>query len=264
MQDPVNDWLHWVNNSILLPSQLCIKNMTQQLKDRSIVIAGASSGIGRALAKMLAVEGARVTAIGRDPQKLQTLQEEMPSIRVVSLDARDRQALEAFFRDGGKVDHLVLALSGAKGGGAFSTLSLQELREGFDNKFWPQLETLQAALPFMQPDGSITLITAISATARMPGTAGLAAINGGLEIMVPILARELKPLRINAVSPGVIDTPWWDFLPEAVKAQAFAEFTSKVAVGRIGRPEEVAATIHHLLTTEYINGVIVGCHGGLN
>jgi NAD(P)-dependent dehydrogenase (short-subunit alcohol dehydrogenase family) len=82
--------------------------------------------------------------------------------------------------------------------------------------------------------------------------------------MVPILARELKPLRVNAVSPGVIDTPWWDFLPEAVKAQTFAEFTSKVSVGRIGRPEEVAATIRHLITTEYINGVIVGCHGGLN
>jgi NAD(P)-dependent dehydrogenase (short-subunit alcohol dehydrogenase family) len=116
----------------------------------------------------------------------------------------------------------------------------------------------------MQPGGSITLITAISATAQMPGTAGLAAINGGLEIMVPILARELKPLRVNAVSPGVIDTPWWDFLPEATKKAAFSELASRVAVGRVGRPEEVASTIRHLITTEYINGVIVGCHGGLN
>lgn len=237
--------------------------MGQQLENSRIIIAGGTSGIGLALAKMLVEDKALVTITGRDTAKLSAVKEDFPLIRAKGVDARDIKALEHFFRDEKEVDHLVIALSGGKGGGMFRTLSLSELREGFESKFWPQLQTLQAALPYMNPTGSITLITAISATAKLPGTSGLAAINGALELMVPILSKELAPLRINAVSPGVIDTPWWDFLPAAAKDETFKELASKVAVGRVGRPEEVAGTIRHLIMTEYMNGVIVGCHGGL-
>ena len=237
--------------------------MEQQLENRKIIIAGGTSGIGLALAKMLLADKASVTVTGRDAGKLSVVKKDFPAVKAMAVDARDRKALEDFFRNEKEVDHLVIALSGGKGGGMFNTLSLDELREGFDSKFWPQLQVLQAALPYMHPRGSITLITAISATAKLPGTSGLAAINGALELMVPILSRELAPLRINAVSPGVIDTPWWDFLPAAAKDQTFNELASQVAVGRVGRPEEVAATIRHLIATEYMNAVIIGCHGGL-
>jgi NAD(P)-dependent dehydrogenase (short-subunit alcohol dehydrogenase family) len=88
-------------------------------------------------------------------------------------------------------------------------------------------------------------------------------MNGALEIMVPILAKELKPLRVNAVSPGVIDTPWWDFLPADVKQGVFANFSQQVLVGRIGRAKEVADTVRFVLENEYINGVVIGCHGGI-
>ncbi len=237
--------------------------MARQLENRKIVIAGGTSGIGLALAAILVQDKALVTVIGRDPAKIEKLKIDFPGINAIGLDARDRSALDDLFRKEKEIDHLVVALSGGKGGGMFKTLSLSDLREGFESKFWPHVNVLQAALPYMRPTGSITLITAISATAKLPGTAGLAAINGALELMVPILSGELAPLRINAVSPGIIDTPWWDFLPEAVKEQTFSEFALKVAAGRVGRPEEVADTIRFLLTTEYINGVIVGCHGGL-
>ena len=145
----------------------------------------------------------------------------------------------------------------------FKDLSLDELREGFDSKFWPQLNVLQAALAYIRPDGSVTLVTAASAGAALPGTSGLAAINGALEMMVPILSVEYKPLRVNAVSPGLIDTPWWDFLPVAAKEQVFKDFTANVHVGRPGRPEEIAGTIRHVMSNGYINGVTFRCHGGL-
>jgi NAD(P)-dependent dehydrogenase (short-subunit alcohol dehydrogenase family) len=81
--------------------------------------------------------------------------------------------------------------------------------------------------------------------------------------MVPILAKELKPLRVNAVSPGVIDTPWWDFLPVDMKRGVFADFSRQILVGRVGRPEEVAAAICAVLENPYINGTVIGCHGGI-
>jgi NAD(P)-dependent dehydrogenase (short-subunit alcohol dehydrogenase family) len=234
------------------------------LENKKVVVVGGTSGIGLALIKMLSEDKASLIAIGRDPSKLSELSKNLPAVRAVAMDAGDRSALDEFFLKEKELDHLVITLSGAKGGGPFATLSLEDLRQGFECKFWPHLNTIQAALPYIRKGGSITLITAASSTAELPGTAGLAAINGALELMVPILSKELKPLRVNAVSPGVIDTPWWNFLPEEAKNGVFADFSSTVNIGRVGRPEEVASAIRMVITTEYINGTTIQCHGGLN
>jgi hypothetical protein len=83
-------------------------------------------------------------------------------------------------------------LTGAKGGGLLSGLDLEQLRAGFEEKFFPQLQTLQAALPYICIHGSVTFITAVSAQAKARGTGWLGAINGALELMVPVLAKDLK------------------------------------------------------------------------
>jgi NAD(P)-dependent dehydrogenase (short-subunit alcohol dehydrogenase family) len=236
----------------------------ETLKKSKVLIAGGSSGIGATLAKMLVAEGAEVVVFGRDPGKLEKLRMDLPAVHTQAVDARDRPSLDAQLQTVGKIDHLVLTLSGGKGGGLFRDLVLGDLREGFEGKFWPQLNLLQAALPHMNMGGSVTLVSATSAGLSMPGTSGLAAINGALDMMVPILASELKPMRVNAVSPGMIDTPWWDFLPEESKKQVFQDFSTKVYVGRIGRAEEVADTIHFILRNGYINGTIIRCDGGLS
>ncbi|WP_292379872.1 SDR family oxidoreductase, partial [Mesorhizobium sp.] len=92
------------------------------------------------------------------------------------------------------------------------TLDLADIGGGVDEKIKPQLGCLQAALPTLNKAGSVTFISAVSAQIAAPGIAGIGAINGMLLTVVPILAVELKPLRVNVVAPGVIDTPWWDFL----------------------------------------------------
>ena len=81
------------------------------------------------------------------------------------------------------------------------------LRRAFDAKFWGHVTTVRAALPYLAPAGSITLLGAIAARAAMPGTAGTAAINGAVEALVKPLAAELGPIRVNGVSPGLVDTP---------------------------------------------------------
>jgi NAD(P)-dependent dehydrogenase (short-subunit alcohol dehydrogenase family) len=95
----------------------------------------------------------------------------------------------------------------------------------------------------------VTIVSAVSARAAYPGATGLAAVNGALEAMVPALAVELAPLRVNAVSPGVIDTQWWDGLPDGQRAGFFAA---------------MAAAIVYLAGAGFVTGTVLECTGGAN
>ena len=229
------------------------------LKGKRALVVGGSSGIGLATARLLAVRGARVTAAGRDPRKLAAVGE---GIEGVVLDGASSASLREYFSSAPKIDLLVLALSGGKGAGPFRSLDLGDLADGLEAKLLAQLRTAQAALPKLEPDASITFVSAASAGAAIPGTAGLAAINAALESVVPVLALELAPIRVNAVSPGLVDTPWWDALPAGVKAEFFDQARRRFPVRRVGRAEDIAEVIVTVAANAYMTGTVVTCDGG--
>src|SRR5260370_11195224 len=241
--------------------------MTIPTPKRTVVV-GASSGIGRATAELLALSDHEVLAIGRDPRKLAELEREAARrgfdarLSVRAADAADPDAIRAAFEAFGAFHHLVLSPSSSRGMGAIATLDLAELRAGFDGKFWPHVVALQAALPSLDPEGTITLITAGSSGAAFPGTAGLAAINGALDAMVPVLAVELAPRRVNAVSPGVIDTPWWAGLPPQTREALFAPYAAYAPAGRVGRPDDVADAVRFLVHNTFTTGAVLKVDGG--
>jgi len=235
-----------------------------QLDNQTVVVMGGSSGVGLATVKRLAAAGARVIAVGRDQAKLESALAGLGErVSGEALDGGDRKALDRFFARLGRFDHLVLTLSGGEGAGAFAGLDLAALRAGFEAKVWPQLEAAQASLPALRSGGSITFLTAISARIANPGTAGLGAINGALESMIGTLARELKPSRVNAVSPGVIDTPWWDRFPAAMKADLFRQQAETLPVGRVGQADDVAHAIQFLIENPFMTGAVIECDGGM-
>jgi NAD(P)-dependent dehydrogenase (short-subunit alcohol dehydrogenase family) len=230
---------------------------------QTAVVFGGSSGIGEAVARRFASEGVDVVAVGRDPRKLDALRASAgPALRTAQVDAIDGAAVAAFFAEAGPLDHLVLALSGGRGAGPFKTLPLDDIRSGLEAKLFPQLVVAQAALPRLRPGGSITFITAASARVAFAGASGLGAINGALESMVPALARELAPIRVNAVSPGVIDTPWWDAMPADAKAAFFDQARATLPVRRVGAPDDVAAAITMLAHNAFVTGVVLPVDGG--
>ena len=145
----------------------------------------------------------------------------------------------------------------------FGELSLTTLKEGFDEKFWPVLHTLQIALPYVIDNGSVTLVTAVSGMAKLPGTSGLGVINGGLEIMAQVIAKEIKNVRVNAVSPGVVDTEWWHFLDEQTRQEQFKKLTGDIQAKRPARPEEIADAILFAAGNPYVTGKVIACDGGL-
>jgi NAD(P)-dependent dehydrogenase (short-subunit alcohol dehydrogenase family) len=229
-----------------------------------VVIAGGSSGIGFATAKLLLEKGYFVVILGRNKVKLDaTLLELGKNVEGKLTDATIKKEIEKSLSEIGSFDHLVIALSGGKGIGMFQNLDLMDLQKGFDGKFFPQLQTAQSGLPFIKNSGSITFITSISSHSKSIGTSGLGAINGAIEIMVPTLAKELKPLRINGVAPGVVDTTWWDFLTPNKKSETFKQYSERIPLGRIGQPEDIAKMIFSLIDNKYVTGQIISVDGGL-
>lgn len=229
-----------------------------------VFIAGGSSGIGLAAARYFLERGFKVTIAGREPARLaaaaKVLQGDLAAVR---MDAADPVQRQREFAEAGAIDHLVLALGSGKGFGPFASVEPQAVREGFDEKVIPHFACAQAALPAMRRDGSVTFVAAVSAHAATPGTAGIGAANAAVAMFAPILAAELRPLRVNAVSPGVIDTPWWDFLDAKQKQAVFADYAAKTPVGRVGRPEDIAEAIGFLVSNTFMTGHVIVCDGGL-
>ncbi|MBB4566403.1 SDR family oxidoreductase [Rhizobium leucaenae] len=234
------------------------------MSSQHAVIIGGSSGIGLATAAHLLEKGYRVTITGRDAAKLRETAESLAGdIAMIAMDAADLTCLAKIFETIGPLDHLVLALGGGDGGGPFASVDLADVKKGFEQKTMAHFACAQACLPYLSKEGSITFVSAVSAQAALPGTAGLAAVNAAIAALAPVLAVELKPIRVNCVSPGVVETPWWDFLGEEQRAPVFASFAARTPVGRVGRPQEIAEAIAFLIGNGFTSGHTLICDGGI-
>jgi NAD(P)-dependent dehydrogenase (short-subunit alcohol dehydrogenase family) len=219
---------------------------------------GGTSGIGLATAERLTADGVEVIVTGRDPVKLAAVEGRVK--RAERLDSTDHAKVSAFFAGLGEIDHLVLAFSpGAGGLGAIAELSMDALRTAFEGKLFGYLHAIRQA----RTTGSITLVSAASARGALPNTVVLAAANGAIERMVPPLAAELAPVRVNAVSPGVIDTLWWSFLDDDAKRAQFEAMADGQPVPRVGTPQDVADAIAYLVGASFVTGVVLPVDGGL-
>ncbi|HWG27778.1 SDR family NAD(P)-dependent oxidoreductase [Actinospica sp.] len=229
------------------------------------VIVGGTAGIGLATARRLAAEGHRVTVIGRDADRVKQAVAEIggEGAQGRAASMTDRAALNALFSELGPVDNLVVTAPGTGAPGTLAELDLEALDEAFHTKFTGLAHTVQAALPHLAKQGSITIVSAASAQCALPGTAGLAAVNGAVETLTPTLALELAPIRVNCVSPGVVDSDWWNrVVPAAQRAAVLDSFVAATPVGRIGKPDDIADVIALLVRNGYLTGTVIPVDGG--
>jgi NAD(P)-dependent dehydrogenase (short-subunit alcohol dehydrogenase family) len=234
--------------------------MTSQnevLEGSAVLVVGGSSGIGLATARAACAAGAEVTVTGRNESRLRAAGDRI-AWRVAELG--DRDAIAAAVPE--RLDHLVLAAGDAAGIGPVAGLDLASVRRGLDTKVLGFLGAIQAALPALRPGGSITLVGAASARHAAPGAVGLAMINGAVEAGVASLAAELAPVRVNAVSPGVVDTAWWSGFPVEAREAVFTQYGKAATIGRVGTADEVALAILALLTNPYLTGAVLPVDGG--
>ncbi len=232
------------------------------MSKRTALVAGGTSGIGLASARKLHGRGYDVHLTGRGKQRLDALLKTDPELTGHQADGTDGAAMAAVAEAIGSVDALVVSIGVGEGMSPFAQLDLDSLRRAFDAKFWAHLTTIQAVLPRLAADGSITLVSAVSARASMPGTAGLAAINGALEAMIKPLAVELSPRRVNAVSPGLVDTPWWSGMPEAERQGLFTQITGLLPSKHLATAEDIAEAVVLLADNRNMSGTVIEADGG--
>lgn len=174
---------------------------TISLKNQRIVIIGGSSGIGLATAKQAVEQGAAVIIAGRSQDKLENAQQLLgfDSVEIHSLDNQNEQDLKAFFEKIGAFDHLFTP--GASYVRGPITSSLEVAHNCFNAKFWPQYNAVKHAIPFINPTGSIVLMSGAFSQRPLADGASYAACNGAIESLGKALAVELAPIRVNVISP---------------------------------------------------------------
>jgi NAD(P)-dependent dehydrogenase (short-subunit alcohol dehydrogenase family) len=231
------------------------------LAGRHVLIVGGTSGIGLAVADNVARAGAQVTLVGRDRERLRHAAESIGGARQCVGDLHAPQAFDALFESLPDVDHLVITA----GTGTLKTLresSADDLAHVAQERLVGPLSIIRAALDRMHPTGSIVLTSGLLAERPIRTGAILAGAVAAIEAIVRSLALELAPIRVNAVSPGLVDTPLLDAFFGEGKNEALASAAAALPTGRIGRPEDIAQAVRLLLTGGFITGEVLHVDGG--
>ena len=175
--------------------------------------------------------------------------------RTVTSDA----SVEALFKACGRVDHVVVTAAQLRSG-PIKTLSIEDAKATLESKFWGAWRVARYA--DIAPGGSLTIVSGYFSIRPRPGVAIVSASNGALESLVRSLALELAPVRVNAVSPGLIDTPIRAAMPEEARRKMLEQTAAALPVKRVGVGEDVARQILAFMTIGFATGSIVYLDGG--
>jgi NAD(P)-dependent dehydrogenase (short-subunit alcohol dehydrogenase family) len=205
--------------------------MTSMLNDKKVLVVGRGSGIARAITEAARAAGATVTVAGREREELAQAYEEDPGVSAESVDLTD-------------------------------DLDRDAVRRSFDTKVIGPLMLARAFRDQIADGGSILVFSGVAAFDIEPGTLAVAITNGAADTLTRSLAVELAPIRVNAISPGVIDTGAWDALGEDGKAKLFADKRQRNPARRIGTVEDVAEAAMLALTNTFMTGLTLHVDGG--
>ncbi|MBZ9804748.1 SDR family oxidoreductase [Mesorhizobium sp. ES1-6] len=234
--------------------------------NQKILIVGGGSGMGLALARRCVEAGADVTIAGRGEDRLRRACEALGNpagldVAVVDITREDQVA--ALFAGIGGLDHIVSTAADIEGAyRLLPELDLKAAQRVVDGKLFGPLLLAKHGAPRLAAAGSMSFVSGIAAYRPAARGSVVAAVNAALEGLVRALAIELAPIRVNAVSPGWVDTEIWAQVAGDRKAETLAAMAERLPVGRIGQPDDIADAILFLIGNGFTTGTTLHVEGG--
>ncbi|WP_119388811.1 SDR family oxidoreductase [Taklimakanibacter lacteus] len=237
-----------------------------QLANSTILIAGGGSGMGLALAKRCLDAHAQVVIAGRNDEKLARACEELKrptQLKAITADISQEDQVAGLFAEIGRLDHIVSTAADITGAyELLPSLDLKAVQRVVESKLYGPLLLAKHGAPRLSKAGSIAFVSGIAAHRPAARGSAVAAVNAALEGLVRALAVELAPIRVNAVSPGWVDTPIWTFVAGGTKDATLSAMAKRLPVGRVGQPDDIADAIGFLLGNTFTTGTILHVEGG--
>lgn len=224
------------------------------LSEQTILVIGGSSGIGRAVAAAAQSRGARVIVGGRSEEHLAEVEKEISGIETCTIDVRDVRAMDYCLEEVAPIDHLVYSAADLNSA-AFQDVDIAEAKRMFDTKFWGAFAAAQSASRFIPAGGSITLFSGVAARMPVRGLSVVAAINSAIEGLTRSMALELGPIRVNAVSPGFVNTHGAD-------EDRLQQLREGLPAHHVGAAEDIAHAVLFLMENRYATGSVLAVDGG--
>jgi 2-keto-3-deoxy-L-fuconate dehydrogenase len=242
--------------------------MPLRLAGKTAVITAAAQGIGRATALAFAAEGATVWATDVNEPALQALAAEEPRLKTSRLDVRDPQAILAFAEQCGAVDAL-FNCAGFVHNGSILDCSDADWDFSFDLNVKSMFRMCRAFLPAMLAAGRgsiINMSSVASSVTAAPNRFAYGATKAAVVGLTKSIAKDFvaKGIRCNAICPGTVQTPSLDDRMAAAGPSGRETFVSRQPMGRLGKPEEIAAIVVYLASDEssFTTGQIHVIDGG--
>ncbi|MFF4294517.1 SDR family oxidoreductase [Streptomyces vinaceus] len=231
------------------------------LDGKRLVVVGAGSHIGRTLARTASAAGAELVLAGPDAGRLADTAAALPGpARIQVTDLTDEGSIAALADAVGQVDHVV-STAAVPANGPVSGLVLSDVQQAFAAKVFGPLLLAKHLAGRMAQGGSLTFFSGVAAWRPAPERVVMATTNGALAFLVEALAVELAPLRVNAVSPGIIDSGAWDRLGED-KAAFLRGVADRNPARRTGTPDDVVRAVLYAIGNPFVTGTVLHVDGG--
>jgi len=239
------------------------------LKNKNIIVTGASGGIGNSIVKKLSENGANILASGTKIQKLEELKKNFESLKILKFDISQSDKIEEFIENatkqlGGNLDCIVNN-AGITHDNLAIRMNLDEWKKVIDINLTSTFLLSKFSIKKMlkNKSGKIINITSVVGHTGNLGQSNYTASKAGIVAMSKSLAIEYakKNININCISPGFIKTAMTEKIDEKFKDI----IVSKIPSGRLGEPEDIANTVIFLASDQsnYINGETIHVNGGM-